>query len=60
MELNEILQAISSVGFPIAACVYMMVVNNKTIKENTAATNTMVELMKNVLAHLNGGASNHE
>ena len=59
MELNELLQAISSVGFPIAACIYMMVVNNKTVKENTAATNTMVELMKNVLAHLNGGGA-HE
>ena len=55
MELNDILQAISSVGFPIAACVYMMVVNNKTIKENTAATNTMISLMENVLARLNGG-----
>lgn len=43
---------IGSYGFPIAACIYMATVNNKTMKsseqavrDNTAATNKMVELV---------------
>lgn len=60
MELNEILQAISSVGFPIACCIYMMLVNNKTVKENTEATNKMTSVMEMVLARLNAGGGTHE
>ena len=55
MELQEILNAISSVGFPIAACIYMMTVNNKTVKDNTEATNKMTAVMEAVLARLGGG-----
>ena len=55
MELAELISTISQVGFPIAACIYMMVVNNKTVKENTEATNKMTSVMESVLAHMNGG-----
>ena len=55
MELAEIMQYVSSVGFPIACCVYMMTVNNKTVQKNTEATNKMTSVMEAVLARLNGG-----
>lgn len=57
MELAEIIGTISQVGFPIAACIYMMVVNNKTVEKNTEATNKMISVMETVLARLSG---NHE
>ena len=52
MEIGTVTEFISSVGFPIAACAYMMIVNTKTVKENTAATNKMVTLMERVLEKL--------
>lgn len=52
MELNEIVNLISSVGFPIACCLYMMLVNNKTVSKNTEATNKMISVMETVLARL--------
>lgn len=41
MELNDIVQVISNLGFPIFVTVYMMVVNNKTLKELTEAITTL-------------------
>ena len=55
MELNEIVNLISSVGFPIACCLYMMLVNNKTVSKNTEATNKMISVMETVLARLGTG-----
>lgn len=52
ISLNEIAQFIGSYGFPIVACAYMMVVNNKSVKENTIATNKMVTLMERVIEKL--------
>ena len=40
MELNEIISLISSVGFPIIACVFMWRFISTTLKE---FTNTMVQ-----------------
>jgi len=59
MGLEEIVQLISSVGFPIACCLYMMLVNNKTVSKNTEATNKMISVMETVLARLGnvGGGS---
>lgn len=37
MDVSAISQLIGSLGFPIVCCSYMMVTNNKTIKELTAA-----------------------
>ena len=60
MELEQIVNLISSVGFPIACCLYMMLVNNKTVSKNTEATNKMISVMETVLARLNGGGTSHE
>lgn len=51
-NLNDITNLIGSLGFPIVACGYMMVINTKTVKENTEATNKMVTLMERVLEKL--------
>ena len=44
--MEVITELISSVGFPIACCVYMMVSNNKTLKELTAAVNALTVTVK--------------
>lgn len=49
MELNEILSAISTVGFPIAACVVLFIQNNKlrdTVEENTKAVISLTDYIK--------------
>lgn len=49
MELNEILSAISTVGFPIAACIVLFVQNNKlrdTVEENTKAVISLTDYIK--------------
>ena len=60
MELEQIVNLISSVGFPIACCLYMMLVNNKTVSKNTEATNKMISVMETVLARLNSVGGSHE
>lgn len=42
--MEELTKFISSVGFPIAMCVYMILYNNKTIEKlsNTISQNTIV------------------
>lgn len=51
MELDVLMQAIGSIGFPCAICIYTLVMNNKTIKglSDTIAENTNV--MKQILEH---------
>lgn len=34
MDFNAILQAISTVGFPIACCIYLIYSNNKSNEQN--------------------------
>lgn len=53
MELQEIMQVISNVGFPIAACIYMMISSNKKTEKlseavisNTKAVENLTELVK--------------
>ena len=48
--MEIITELISSVGFPIACCVYMMVNNNKTLKELTSA----VEVLTTTVRTLHG------
>lgn len=38
MEVQDMLNYICNNGFAIVLCVYMVVVNNKSIRENTDAT----------------------
>lgn len=54
-EMGIILDFISNNAFSMVVCIYMLVVNNKTVKENTEATNKMVMLLE----HMTGGV-HHE
>lgn len=54
--MEIITELISSVGFPIACCVYMMVNNNKTLKELTSA----VEVLTTTVRTLHGVEEHHE
>lgn len=57
MEIDALLQAIGSVGFPIAMCVYMIFANNKTIKELTDTINSNTLVMNKILEHFRDGDS---
>lgn len=51
MDVSAITQLISSVGFPIVACIYMAISNEKlqkTLQELTLTLNTMNERLKDV------------
>lgn len=55
MDINVISQVLTSLvgslGFPIVACGYMMVKMNKTIEENTKATNNLCNLVTALIGH---------
>ena len=53
--MEIITDLISSVGFPIACCIYMMVNNNKTLKELTAAVQTLTATVQTL-----HGVEHHE
>lgn len=48
--MEEIINIISNVGFPIACCVYMMTHNTKVVKENTDALNSMKSLIETLIS----------
>ena len=51
MDVSTITQLISSVGFPIVACIYMAISNEKlqkTLQDLTITLNTMNERLKDV------------
>lgn len=56
-EMGIILDFISNNAFSMVVCIYMLVVNNKTVKENTEATNKMVMLLEHMTG---GGGISHE
>lgn len=50
MDLNTIMQAVSTVGFPIVCCIVLFVQNDKlrsTIEDNTKAVTSLTEYIKN-------------
>lgn len=47
MTLQEILTAISTVGFPIAVALWFMIVDHKDSKANTEAINKMANVVEN-------------
>ena len=49
MDVTVLTQLIGSLGFPIVCCGYMMFVMNKTLKENTTATNNLVNLVEKLI-----------
>lgn len=51
MDVSTITQLISSVGFPIVACIYMAISNEKlqkTLQDLTMTLSTMNERLKDV------------
>ncbi|MBT9175646.1 MAG: hypothetical protein DDT22_01330 [candidate division WS2 bacterium] len=55
--MQEIMQAVSTVGFPIAITVYIIVRLEGVVKENTKATqenNTLIRELKILVERLNG------
>ena len=44
--MQEIVSYISSVGFPIAVCIYVLTRMEKTLKENTTAIKSMLSYIK--------------
>ena len=55
-EMQMLLDFITNNGFAIVVCMYTLIVNNRTVKENTEATNKMVMLLE----HMSGGTVHHE
>ena len=59
LNLNDIIQLVGSLGFPIVACGYMMVTNNKTLKELTTAMNALTSAVQ-ILLHDSGEHTNEK
>ena len=53
MDVNTIIQTISSVGFPIVACVGLFYLYDKTIKELTNTLTKIDSTMTSILDKLN-------
>jgi len=51
--MEEFIQLIGNVGFPIACCVYMMVHNTKIVKENTETTKYLQTTIERLIEKLN-------
>lgn len=51
MDFTVISQLIGSLGFPIVACGYMMITMNKSLKDNTEATNKLATLVAKLAGH---------
>lgn len=45
-DITMITDLIGSYGFPIVACLYMMISCNKTVNKNTEATNKLITLFE--------------
>ena len=52
--MDSIVQLVGSVGFPIAACAYMMIKMNKSVEENTKVTNKLCNLIGLLLSKNEG------
>lgn len=55
--MDEILKAVSTVGFPIVMCIYIIIKLEKVVSENTKATNEnniLVRELKILVEKLNG------
>jgi hypothetical protein len=53
MEIQEIVTAIGSVGFPIVACIGLFYLYDKTIKDIVNALDNVNQTLNNVNATLN-------
>ena len=52
MEPNEVMQAISTVGFPIAACCVLFYLYDKTLREVVATLQDVSNTLREVSATL--------
>ena len=52
--LDSLVQLVGSVGFPIAACAYMMIKMNKTVEDNTKVTTKLCNLIGLLLSKNEG------
>ena len=50
MEVNEVLNSIGSLGFPIVACIFLFKFLTQTMKENTAALNQLSDTISDLKA----------
>ena len=50
--MEELVNIISTVGFPAACCVYMIYSNNRTLKELVSAVNSLTSAVQ-ILLHDN-------
>lgn len=55
MDATSVIQAISSVGFPIAACVGLFYLYDKTIKDLTVTLNKIDTTLDGIKEQLKGG-----
>lgn len=51
--MEELVNLISSVGFPIAIATYVIIVLNKTLNENTLILTKLVEKMEQLEERIN-------
>lgn len=49
MEYNELTQLISTIGFPIAVATYMMIKNEKSLKENNDLLQKLTFLIESLI-----------
>lgn len=52
MEVNDIVTLIGSLGFPIAACVGMFYLYNRTLKDFTSTLNSIASEIKELREEL--------
>lgn len=58
--MNEIVNVISSMGFPIVACIYMYKYINTTVKELTNVINDNTKILIKLSERLENEVSKHE
>lgn len=58
--MNDWVSLISSVGFPIAACIFMGIYMQKALKELTATVTTMTSALQELTFHIKNGGSKNE
>lgn len=58
--MNEIVNVISSMGFPIVACIYMYKYINTTVKELTNVINDNTKILIKLSEKLENEVSKHE
>ena len=50
MDINEVMNSIGSLGFPIVACIFLFKFLTQTMKENTAALNQLSDTISDLKA----------